>query len=67
MEQEQEAKNTAPEPEVTQSNEEDSDDDDDVLAPSGSPGSGEQLPSLALWKAPKLGWGDRWTGASCLP
>lgn len=40
VEQEQEAKNTAPEPEVTQSNEEDSDDDDDVLAPSGSPGSG---------------------------
>uniref|UniRef100_A0A8D2Q5B0 Ran-binding protein 3 n=1 Tax=Varanus komodoensis TaxID=61221 RepID=A0A8D2Q5B0_VARKO len=38
VEQEQEAKNAAPEPEVTQSNEEDS--DDDVLAPSGSPGSG---------------------------
>ncbi|XP_042299747.1 ran-binding protein 3, partial [Sceloporus undulatus] len=38
VEQEQEAKNTAPEPEVTQSNEEDS--DDDGLAPSGSPGSG---------------------------
>ncbi|KAJ6664369.1 hypothetical protein lerEdw1_008588 [Lerista edwardsae] len=46
VEQEQEAKNTAPEPEVTQSNEEDSDDDDDVLAPSGSPGSGEQLPRV---------------------
>ncbi|XP_015267736.1 PREDICTED: ran-binding protein 3 isoform X2 [Gekko japonicus] len=39
VEQEQEAKNSAPEPEVTQSNEEDSD-DDDGLAPSGSPGSG---------------------------
>lgn len=38
MEQEQEVKNVAPEPEVTQSNEEDS--DDDVLAPSGSVGSG---------------------------
>ncbi|NXK48071.1 RANB3 protein, partial [Chauna torquata] len=34
VEQEQEVKNVAPEPEVTQSNEEDS--DDDVLAPSGS-------------------------------
>ncbi|XP_054837186.1 ran-binding protein 3 isoform X2 [Eublepharis macularius] len=40
VEQEEEAKNSAPEPEVTQSNEEDSDDDDDGLAPSGSPGSG---------------------------
>lgn len=40
MEQEQEVKNVAPEPEVTQSNEEDS--DDDVLAPSGSVGSGKQ-------------------------
>ncbi|NXH97058.1 RANB3 protein, partial [Pachycephala philippinensis] len=38
MEQEQEVKNVAPEPEVTQSNEEDS--DDDVIAPSGSVGSG---------------------------
>uniref|UniRef100_A0A669QLY9 Ran-binding protein 3 n=1 Tax=Phasianus colchicus TaxID=9054 RepID=A0A669QLY9_PHACC len=38
VEQEQEVKNVAPEPEVTQSNEEDS--DDDVLAPSGSVGSG---------------------------
>ncbi|OXB59990.1 hypothetical protein ASZ78_008126, partial [Callipepla squamata] len=37
VEQEQEVKNVAPEPEVTQSNEEDS--DDDVLAPSGSVGS----------------------------
>ncbi|NXC30715.1 RANB3 protein, partial [Campylorhamphus procurvoides] len=37
-EQEQEVKNVAPEPEVTQSNEEDS--DDDVIAPSGSVGSG---------------------------
>lgn len=40
MEQEQEVKNVAPEPEVTQSNEEDS--DDDVLAPSGSVGSGKR-------------------------
>ncbi|KAH0625730.1 hypothetical protein JD844_033936 [Phrynosoma platyrhinos] len=40
VEQEQEAKSTIPEPEVTQSNEEDS--DDDGLAPSGSPGSGEE-------------------------
>uniref|UniRef100_G3UNY3 Ran-binding protein 3 n=1 Tax=Meleagris gallopavo TaxID=9103 RepID=G3UNY3_MELGA len=40
VEQEQEVKNVAPEPEVTQSNEEDS--DDDVLAPSGSVGSGKQ-------------------------
>uniref|UniRef100_H0YP33 Ran-binding protein 3 n=1 Tax=Taeniopygia guttata TaxID=59729 RepID=H0YP33_TAEGU len=40
VEQEQEVKNVAPEPEVTQSNEEDSDDDDDVIAPSGSVGSG---------------------------
>lgn len=40
MEQEQEVKSVAPEPEVTQSNEEDS--DDDVLAPSGSVGSGKQ-------------------------
>lgn len=40
VEQEQEVKNVAPEPEVTQSNEEDSD-DDDVIAPSGSVGSGE--------------------------
>ncbi|NWX64032.1 RANB3 protein, partial [Promerops cafer] len=39
VEQEQEVKNVAPEPEVTQSNEEDSD-DDDVIAPSGSAGSG---------------------------
>ncbi|XP_060088737.1 ran-binding protein 3 isoform X3 [Heteronotia binoei] len=39
VEQEQEAKNSTPQPEVTQSNEEDSD-DDDGLAPSGSPGSG---------------------------
>ncbi|NWZ07881.1 RANB3 protein, partial [Agelaius phoeniceus] len=39
VEQEQEVKNVAPEPEVTQSNEEDSD-DDDVIAPSGSVGSG---------------------------
>ncbi|NWS76710.1 RANB3 protein, partial [Crotophaga sulcirostris] len=38
VEQEQEVKNVAPEPEVTQSNEEDS--DDDVIAPSGSTGSG---------------------------
>ncbi|XP_052558079.1 ran-binding protein 3 isoform X9 [Tympanuchus pallidicinctus] len=38
VEQEQEVKSVAPEPEVTQSNEEDS--DDDVLAPSGSVGSG---------------------------
>ncbi|NXK42303.1 RANB3 protein, partial [Piprites chloris] len=38
VEQEQEVKNVAPEPEVTQSNEEDS--DDDVIAPSGSIGSG---------------------------
>uniref|UniRef100_A0A663N5P1 Ran-binding protein 3 n=1 Tax=Athene cunicularia TaxID=194338 RepID=A0A663N5P1_ATHCN len=38
VEQEQEVKNVAPEPEVTQSNEEDS--DDDVIAPSGSAGSG---------------------------
>lgn len=38
VEQEQEVKNVAPEPEVTQSNEEDS--DDDVIAPSGS-GSGK--------------------------
>ncbi|KAM4884201.1 ran-binding protein 3 isoform 6-T6 [Sylvia borin] len=38
VEQEQEVKNAAPEPEVTQSNEEDS--DDDVIAPSGSVGSG---------------------------
>ncbi|XP_056368661.1 ran-binding protein 3 isoform X2 [Oenanthe melanoleuca] len=38
VEQEQEIKNVAPEPEVTQSNEEDS--DDDVIAPSGSVGSG---------------------------
>uniref|UniRef100_A0A8C9EU96 Ran-binding protein 3 n=1 Tax=Pavo cristatus TaxID=9049 RepID=A0A8C9EU96_PAVCR len=38
VEQEQEVKNVAPEPEVTQSNEEDS--DDDVLAPSGAVGSG---------------------------
>ncbi|XP_069734194.1 ran-binding protein 3 isoform X6 [Phaenicophaeus curvirostris] len=38
VEQEQEVKNVAPEPEVTQSNEEDS--DDDVIAPSGSVGSG---------------------------
>ncbi|NWV26863.1 RANB3 protein, partial [Origma solitaria] len=37
-EQEQEVKNVAPEPEVTQSNEEDS--DDDVIAPAGSVGSG---------------------------
>ncbi|KAJ7412992.1 hypothetical protein BTVI_44565 [Pitangus sulphuratus] len=37
VEQEQEVKNVAPEPEVTQSNEEDS--DDDVIAPSGSVGS----------------------------
>uniref|UniRef100_A0A8D2LFK5 RAN binding protein 3 n=1 Tax=Varanus komodoensis TaxID=61221 RepID=A0A8D2LFK5_VARKO len=44
VEQEQEAKNAAPEPEVTQSNEEDS--DDDVLAPSGSPGSGEPFPRI---------------------
>lgn len=40
VEQEQEVKNVAPEPEVTQSNEEDS--DDDVLAPSGSVGSGKR-------------------------
>lgn len=40
MEQEQEVKNVAPEPEVTQSNEEDS--DDDVLAPTGAVGSGKQ-------------------------
>ncbi|KAK4807869.1 hypothetical protein QYF61_007775 [Mycteria americana] len=40
VEQEQEVKNVAPEPEVTQSNEEDS--DDDVIAPSGSVGSGKQ-------------------------
>ncbi|NWZ93124.1 RANB3 protein, partial [Nesospiza acunhae] len=39
VEQEQEVKNVAPEPEVAQSNEEDSD-DDDVIAPSGSVGSG---------------------------
>jgi len=39
VEQEQEIKNVAPEPEVTQSNEEDS--DDDVIAPSGSVGSGK--------------------------
>ncbi|NWS90666.1 RANB3 protein, partial [Toxostoma redivivum] len=38
VEQEQEIKNVAPEPEVAQSNEEDS--DDDVIAPSGSVGSG---------------------------
>ncbi|NXD99286.1 RANB3 protein, partial [Chaetorhynchus papuensis] len=38
VEQEQEVKNVAPEPGVTQSNEEDS--DDDVIAPSGSVGSG---------------------------
>ncbi|NXN60169.1 RANB3 protein, partial [Rynchops niger] len=38
VEQEQEVKNVAPEPEVSQSNEEDS--DDDVIAPSGSVGSG---------------------------
>ncbi|NXB51495.1 RANB3 protein, partial [Leucopsar rothschildi] len=38
VEQEQEIKNVAPEPEVAQSNEEDS--DDDVIAPSGSAGSG---------------------------
>ncbi|NXF37229.1 RANB3 protein, partial [Nyctibius bracteatus] len=38
VEQEQEVKNIAPEPEVTQSNEEDS--DDDVIAPSASVGSG---------------------------
>ncbi|NXW56891.1 RANB3 protein, partial [Eurystomus gularis] len=38
VEQEQEVKTVAPEPEVTQSNEEDS--DDDVIAPSGSVGSG---------------------------
>ncbi|XP_074834052.1 ran-binding protein 3 isoform X1 [Carettochelys insculpta] len=38
VEQEQEAKITAPEPGVTQSNEEDSD-DDDVIVPSGSAGS----------------------------
>ncbi|NXG42975.1 RANB3 protein, partial [Psilopogon haemacephalus] len=38
VEQEQEVKSAAPEPEVTQSNEEDS--DDDVIAPSGSAGSG---------------------------
>ncbi|KAM6396085.1 ran-binding protein 3 isoform 3-T3 [Rhynochetos jubatus] len=38
VEQEQEVKNVAPEPEVTQSNEEDS--DDDVIVPSGSVGSG---------------------------
>ncbi|KAM6332190.1 ran-binding protein 3 isoform 4-T4 [Alca torda] len=38
VEQEQEVKNVAPEPEVTQSNEEDS--DDDVIAPSGAVGSG---------------------------
>ncbi|KAM7081319.1 ran-binding protein 3 isoform X2 [Ciconia boyciana] len=38
VEQEQEVKSVAPEPEVTQSNEEDS--DDDVIAPSGSVGSG---------------------------
>ncbi|XP_068276784.1 ran-binding protein 3 isoform X2 [Nyctibius grandis] len=38
VEQEQEIKNVAPEPEVTQSNEEDS--DDDVIAPSASVGSG---------------------------
>ncbi|NWX15620.1 RANB3 protein, partial [Aegotheles bennettii] len=38
VEQEQEVKNVAPEPEVTQSNEEDS--DDDVIASSGSAGSG---------------------------
>ncbi|KFO10735.1 Ran-binding protein 3, partial [Balearica regulorum gibbericeps] len=38
VEQEQEVKNVAPEPEVTQSNEEDS--DDDVIAPSGSVGTG---------------------------
>uniref|UniRef100_A0A8C3KSU8 Ran-binding protein 3 n=1 Tax=Calidris pygmaea TaxID=425635 RepID=A0A8C3KSU8_9CHAR len=38
VEQEQEVKNVAPEPEVTQSNEEDS--DDDVIAASGSVGSG---------------------------
>lgn len=47
MEQEQEVKSTAPEPEVTQSNEEDS--DDDVIAPSGAVGSGkrgrQRLPS----------------------
>ncbi|NXP78379.1 RANB3 protein, partial [Ramphastos sulfuratus] len=40
VEQEQEVKSAAPEPEVTQSNEEDS--DDDVIAPSGSAGSGKQ-------------------------
>ncbi|NWT72048.1 RANB3 protein, partial [Prunella himalayana] len=39
VEQEQEVKKVAPEPEITQSNEEDSD-DDDVIAPSGSVGSG---------------------------
>ncbi|NWR56695.1 RANB3 protein, partial [Bucorvus abyssinicus] len=38
VEQEQEVKSAAPEPEVTQSNEEDS--DDDVIAPSGAVGSG---------------------------
>ncbi|NWQ90114.1 RANB3 protein, partial [Burhinus bistriatus] len=38
VEQEQEVKNIAPEPEVAQSNEEDS--DDDVIAPSGSVGGG---------------------------
>ncbi|NXX80162.1 RANB3 protein, partial [Urocolius indicus] len=38
VEQEQEVKSAAPEPEVTQSNEEDS--DDDVIAPAGSVGSG---------------------------
>ncbi|NXJ81181.1 RANB3 protein, partial [Trogon melanurus] len=38
VEQEQEVKSVAPEPEVTQSNEEDS--DDDVIAPSGAVGSG---------------------------
>lgn len=40
MEQEQEVKSAAPEPEVTQSNEEDS--DDDVIAPSGAVGSGKR-------------------------
>ncbi|NXN97714.1 RANB3 protein, partial [Rhinopomastus cyanomelas] len=38
VEQEQEVKSVAPEPEVTQSNEEDS--DDEVMAPSGAVGSG---------------------------
>ncbi|XP_069505680.1 ran-binding protein 3 isoform X2 [Ambystoma mexicanum] len=40
VEQEQEAKGMAPEPDIAQFNEEDSDDDDDGIAPSGSNGSG---------------------------